>query len=276
MATSKNTSTFVFKEKCYPDIKMNLDRNKGKELLEYIPKYIDRNHDKLFNADFKYLYWKVDSLDGEVLFNSVGKTPNEIKALIKESGQTDSHWVLYNKPEYWALTNVIKYYRDNKKDNEMKLSILYLALALYSSIINARLKYPFNPNKLAYIISTMSNRYDIKKYGTIIQVLQKVSLGCHEKYEEYLNDKEFSDYLIFQYIMNMYVRINNFIKEILTLYNKYKDSKVYMNTEREGTDVEDFYETTNVSAKIYQMGEKCANTIITSNLNQNIIECLLK
>ena len=270
---SKNTNTFVFLEKCYPDIKKNLDRNRGREFLEFIPKYIDRNSESLMNAKFNYLYWNIEKEEGQVVFDTIGKRPDDISRLIKESGQTDSSWKLWNKPAYWSIVNIIKYFKDTKKEKEMNMSILYFGIVLYSSVINARVKYPFNPNKLEYIINNvMSNRYDIKKYGTILKVLQKLSLGCHETYKDYLTDKEFTDYHILQYIMNMYVRINNFIKEILTIYNKYKDSKVYMNSEREGTSEEDFYETTNISAKIYQMSEKCANTIITSNLNQGIVE----
>jgi len=192
--------------------------------------------------------------------------------MIKETKQTEDSWVLYNKAEYWSLVSIIKYFQDANKEREMKMSILYFALALYSSVIRKCFMYEPNANIMEYTINTLSNRYDIKKYSTIINVLQKLSYGCHETYKDYLTDKDFCDLHIKDYINNMYVRINNFVKEILTVYNKNKENKNYMNTEREKTDAEDFYETNNISNKVYQMTEKVANTIITSNVNLHIIE----
>jgi len=49
-----------------------------------------------------------------------------------------------------------------------------------------------------------------------------------------------------------------------------------MNTEKEKTDAEDFYETNNISNKIYQMTEKVGNTIVTSNVNLSIVEASAK
>ena len=276
MASPKDCSSVIVKTKYYPEIEKNIAKNNGREFLSYIPRYIDRNHDKLFNADFKHLSWRVDSMDGEVVFDTVGKNPEELNRIIKETKQTEDSWVLDNKAEYWSMIFIIKYFQDNKKEREMKMSILYFALALYSSVIRKCFKFEPNPNIMEYTINSLSNRYDIKKYGTIINVLQKLSYGCHETYKDYLDDKDFCDLHIKDYLNNMYVRINNFVKEILTVYIKNKENKNYMNTEREKTDAEDFYETNNISNKIYQMTEKVANTIITSNLNVNIVEMSAK
>jgi len=276
LASPKDCSSVIVKTKYYPEIEKNIAKNNGREFLSYIPRYIDRNHDKLFNADFKHLSWRVDSMDGEVVFDTVGKNPEELNRIIKETKQTEDSWVLYNKAEYWSMIFIIKYFQDNKKEREMKMSILYFALALYSSVIRKCFKFEPNPNIMEYTINSLSNRYDIKKYGTIINVLQKLSYGCHETYKDYLDDKDFCDLHIKDYLNNMYVRINNFVKEILTVYIKNKENKNYMNTEREKTDAEDFYETNNISNKIYQMTEKVANTIITSNLNVNIVEMSAK
>jgi len=276
LASPKDCSSVIVKTKYYPEIEKNIAKNNGREFLSYIPRYIDRNHDKLFNADFKHLSWRVDSMDGEVVFDTVGKNPEELNRIIKETKQTEDSWVLYNKAEYWSMIFIIKYFQDNKKEREMKMSILYFALALYSSVIRKCFKFEPNPNIMEYTINSLSNRYDIKKYGTIINVLQKLSYGCHETYKDYLDDKDFCDLHIKDYLNNMYVRINNFVKEILTVYIKNKENKNYMNTEKEKTDAEDFYETNNISNKIYQMTEKVANTIITSNLNVNIVEMSAK
>jgi len=276
LANPKDCSSVVVKTKYYPEIEKAIHKNGGQTLLSYIPKYIDKNHDKLFNADFNYLYWRADGTDGDVVFDTIGMEPQEVRKIIKETKQTEDNWVLYNKPEYWAMIFIIKWYQDNNRERDMRMAILYFALALYSSVINARFKYPPNPNIMEYTINTLSNRYDIKKYGTIINVLQKLSYGCHETYRDYLLDKDFCDLHIKDYLNNMYVRINNFVKEILTVYNKNKESKNYMNTEKEKTDAEDFYETNNISNKIYQMTEKVGNTIVTSNVNLSIVEASAK
>jgi len=135
LANPKDCSSVVVKSNYYPEIKKNIDKTNGREYLTYIPKYIDRNHDKLFNAEFKHLYWRQDGTDGEVVFDTVGMNPLELKKMIKETKQTQDSWMLYNKPEYWSMIFIIKYFQDAKKEKEMKMSILYLALALYSSVI---------------------------------------------------------------------------------------------------------------------------------------------
>jgi hypothetical protein len=273
MTNEKDLSSKVVKELYYPKMKNHIDNNgRGREYIAYIREYIDANGDKLHNADFKYLYWRNEGKEGEVLYRTIGIEPPELRKMIKETNVIKDSWKQYNKTEYWAMICMIKYYQDLGDEQNMKAAIIYFGLALYSSNILSKFKYPPNPNIMKYTINNLSNRYDIKKLGTIFLVIQKLVFGCHETYKDYLRDSDFCDMHIKDYMNNMFVRIANFVKQILTEYNKNVKSKNYMNTESEKTSEEDFYETNNISGKIYQMTEKCANTIITSTLNVEIVE----
>jgi hypothetical protein len=263
-------STFVAKNKMYPIVKDNLNES-SKKFIYYIQRYIDKNHDILFSKNLNQLYWnRGNGEDSEIIYKSIGCDEDFINNIINESGQTNNNWKTYNKPWNWALVNIIKYYFDNKQEKELSLALLYLSFSMYATLFYKYFRFAPNENIMDYTVNNLSNRYDLKKLGSLIKVLQKVSMGCHDKYKEYLLDKNFCDRYIIEYVMNLNTRLNNFIQEIKKEYEKNRQSGNYINYDENSTDVENFHENDNLSYQIQNLSNKVTNKILTTGVNLEV------
>jgi hypothetical protein len=278
VANNNDYSTFVFKDTIYPLIKTNLgNKNNERTLLTYISRYIDKNHDTLFTASLSQLYWNTGkNEDTNILYNLTKTDEKMITKAIKDSKQTKSSWKHYNKPYLWLLVGMIKFFYDAGKTKEMQMVILDLSFAIYATKFYTYWQYPPNKNIMDYTVNNLSNRYDLKKLGSIIKVLQKISFNCHDKYADYLKDNNFCDRRIVEYIQNLFTRINNMLQEIAKQYYKNKDSGKYLNYNQDDNSAENFHENDNISYKIENLANKVTNKILTSGMNPQIAEASAK
>jgi hypothetical protein len=200
-----------------------------------------------------------------------------VKKAINDSKQVNSSWKVLANAEYWIMTGCIKYFVDTKRPKELNHMIMYLSCAIYASLIYKYFRgFTPTPAIMEYTINNLSNRYDIKKLGSIYAVLDKVSAKNHDTYKDYFLDKNFCDRRIFEYIMNLNTRINNFLKEIKNAYEKNRQSGHYMNSERDVNDEENFRENDNLSFTVERLSTKVSNKIITVGINNMLAESAAK
>jgi len=268
-----NYNTFVFKKEVYPNVSKSLEKS-SKELVNYIKKYYDRNNLVLFDKSIHQLYFGTSSYpdDINIVYKCTGENSEHVAEMITKSGQTDSHWVLFNKPLNWMFVNTIKYFHDTK-NKDLELVVTYFACYMYSSIFFKYFKgYPINEAAMDYTVNNLSNRYDIKRLGNLFNVLMKISMKSHETYTDLLSDKNFSDRHIVDYMMNLHTRINNFVKELKNQYQKNKDSGKYLNYEKDDNSEENFHENDNQSYSIEKLTNKITTVICTNSINLKIAE----
>ena len=72
------------------------------------------------------------------------------------------------------MTIIIRYFRMNKMDGERKSCCLYLALSMYPSLFSKYFKFKPNENIMEYTINNLSDKYKIKKTGTLLSALIQV------------------------------------------------------------------------------------------------------
>jgi len=276
MANNDYDGNFYFRENIYPKMKEKL-KETSRDIINHIVSYIDRNHDVLFNSGLYQLYWNTgDCKDTQILFDSLGYTSDEIADAIKETGVNNSSWKVYNKPHNWAFVCILKYFHDNEDDKSLNIVLLDLSFSMYATLFYKYFRFPPNKNIMTYTVNNLSNRYDLKKIGTLIGVLQKIAQGSHEKYREYLENKEFSDRHIVEYVMNLNTRINNFVKEIKREYEKNKSEGSYLNYQEDDYSEENYHENDNQSYNVERLTNKVVNKILTSTVNHSICEVSAK
>lgn len=274
ISENNDYTTFVCREALYPIVKKALTKN-HKILSNYIRNYIDRNNQTLFSPLLLPLIWKYDGYhggqDANALYLTCEVDSKFVAQCMQDSKQLKPSWMTYNKTWYWLMVNIIKYFNEKKDQKNLELIILYLSFAIYSTL---HFKYfrGFVPNEniMKYTVNNLNNRFDLKKNGSLIKVLLKISLGNHEKYKSYLEEKNFCDRYIIEYVMNLNTRLNNFIKEIKRQYENNKASGKYLNSDQEDYSEENFYETDNLSYKINQLADKVTTRIVTSGINYEI------
>jgi hypothetical protein len=88
-------------------------------------------------------------------------------------------------------------------------------------------KYEVNEDQMRYTVENLSERYDIKKQGSLIGVINKMA---ESSYENYITSapSEFTDkdlHVIFQ--SGIYSRLNNFVQPIFGEYQNNKGKRLY-------------------------------------------------
>jgi hypothetical protein len=275
---NEDYSTFVFRNKVYKPYVVDSLKKHNKELYRYILHYIDRNNATLFSNTLHQLYWHSTSFpnDLDILWKTTNTDDDLIGKAIKESNQLKPNWKIYAKTEYWVMIACIKFFEDNKMQKERDMVIMYLSFAMYASIFYKFFRFPPIEAVMEYTVNNLSNRYDLKKLGSLYKVLEKISLKNHDTYKDFFLDKNFCDRRIIEYIMYLHTRIRNFVYEIKVQYEKNKAEGKYLNSEKDNNDTENYHENDNLSYTIERLSNKITTKIITSGINNKIAESAAK
>jgi len=230
------------------------------ELMDHIKKVIDKHSASLYKSGpFDRIYiTDEDLLKVNKIFNIDNK---EIKEIIKQITFIQSSWKALNNPFAFLMLVIMKYYYVNKMEKERKLSLFFLAVHYYA-ILHVRLFKFVQKETMEYTINNLSNKHDLKIYGTVFKALEKKLDNFHETYKKLLasdDDKKLADYL-----MNLNTRIFQWLRGILNEYVINKNSGKYFNSEEENFDPENFKETTNLSLDLSRITQNITMKIITN------------
>lgn len=260
--------SFYFNDNIQPIINKNLDKNKN-QLLNYIRTYIDKNSDVLYhNAPSRRLYFTDN--DKNVIFKVIGLEKKEIAKAIKENPYVDASWKVLTQPYFWGLLMSARYFLVNNKEKEMQQVLMYLTLSFYSSIQYKNFpKFLPNDNIMTYTINNLSNKFDIKKFGTVFELLYNTMMVNHNTYK---NDFKVGDDLALKnYLMTLRTRINSKIQNITREYEKNRKSGNYFNSDEEDQDPENFRELDNASFEIRKLSDKITRVIVSSSVDDKIL-----
>jgi hypothetical protein len=122
---------------------------------------------------------------------------------------------------------------------------------------------------MAYAINTLSNKFDIKKYGNMFKLIAETVKGNHEKYEKDLKDGD--DLKLIAYISNLRTRLNSKIQNISDAFYEAHKKGLYLNTEKESRDEESFHMLDNQSFQIGNIANKAAIRITTTGIDEKIL-----
>ena len=115
--------------------------------------------------------------DVAMLFTIVGVEIHEVELIALESGVTEDDWVVSNDP--YNLTVIYLIHRvltESKLNDELKQSTSLALLKLlhykfFTSVVNKSYPYGADESTMAYVINTMSKKYDIARiesWGALI------------------------------------------------------------------------------------------------------------
>jgi hypothetical protein len=243
-------------------------KNVTKELMEHIKKFIDKHSSSLYKSGpFDRIYITDDDLlKVNKLFSIENK---EIKDEIKKIPFIDSKWKAMNNPFAFLMLCIIRHYFFSKEKNELKTALFFLAIHYYA-IIHVRLFKFVQKETMEYTINNLSNKHDLKIYGTLLRALEKKLESFHETYENLLKTDD--DKKLTEYLMNLNTRIFQWLRGILNEYVSNKNSGKYFNSEEENFDPENFKETSNVSLDLSRIVENITLKIYTNPILYDFCE----
>lgn len=246
--------------------------------LSLMQKYFDVNHSIIFdNSPGQKLIFAIR--DQNAIFDLTGIAPEEVasfietdlKGHVKEFGYVNKRgeaFVLLNDPFTMLSWLVIRQLCIEKKDRQMEIVIMYLAIKFFSS--RQRRSFPFqpNPNIMSYTINNLSNKFKYKQLQNNYNVIKDTVMVSHATYKDILIKGTDEAYL--SYIPQMENRIGKIINAIAEEYYRNREQKNYLNTEKSFDDEGDVVDGGNISDTIHQLAEAVLHDFVSQKINMGL------
>lgn len=266
------TSTVIY-DKLSPLMeKKAKDSNTFRKFRLAFSKILDRNREKLqTNIIGKQVL--INAKDEESLLDALDITKEESEEILESSPFFMSFGGLKLINQYIFAVPIIVYSQElNKlgKLQEAQLSFLSTFIKPYASRESLFFKYGVNEDQMMYTIENMTDRFDIKKLGSIINVLTKKSAASFDNYF-IKTKKKFTDKEIYTiYSSGVASSVNNMLNKVNEEYRK-NDGK-YLAFENSATsmvndDGEDDFGERNIASDA-EIKTGVVNRIITE-INKN-------
>lgn len=271
----KNNDSVIL-ESIYPIInnKIKLNINKYRQC---IGRFIEKRSKDLYDiGPFERIYFGKDDI--EDFYNSIGINEKEITTNL-------SNTYYFNKPAFnpraakdeftIAMMCVIRYFYINNMKKELEISSTYLAFSgkFYPSVHSGsfpKVAPGEHRHVMEYVInSRLSNKFDIKREGSLFNAIKSICITWINKYDDKL--KRFDDEDVVYLIQQLHDRIKSFMKNIAEEYYKvYKDKDSFMTYDSDDMSEDNYRLADNDSLKIERHVEKTMNYINTGSIDYKI------
>lgn len=228
-----NTDTTAILDIAYKEVEQKLSNSSNvNKYKQFIGKYIQKKQKELYSyMPSKQIYYSNEDVD------NFFKATNIDKKIIKEAIKETYYYKVPNfNPSYAkdestvALLCVVRYFYKNKMNKELDISEINMAFSgkMYASVFYKSFRFEPAEYVMDYVINNMlSNKYDIIKYGNVINAVKSVTTTWVQAYPDRFNS--FTDEDCTYLIQQLRNRINSFMYNIATIYYKaYQDKNIYI------------------------------------------------
>lgn len=269
----------VIVKQLYPIIEAKINTpafiRKFKTLMS---EFIERRHSSLYDiAPCDRIYFTQD--DTDKMFSIVGLRERDISEVVKETyyGKIARfHPDAAKDPLTILALCILRYFFLTKKNNELDLALIYLSFSgkMYPSVHYG--SYPtFQPSEyrhvMEYVVNNeLTNKYDLKKHGNIINSIKSVGETWIDKYSDRLTD--FDDEDIVYLVQQLRDRIKSFTKNIAEVYYKvYEDKDRYMTYDSDDLSDDNYRIADNDSLKVERDVEATMNNINSKGVDIRLV-----
>ncbi|MGL5330321.1 MAG: hypothetical protein ACRDD7_13715 [Peptostreptococcaceae bacterium] len=270
----KSTNALV--SRLFPIISTSLAKNNNK-LKACIGRFIEKRSKELYDTcPCDVMFFGADDI--EDFYKSLGITEKQINDVLRDTYYYSiaSFNPRAAKDEFTvAMIMVIRYYYLKKMNKELELATIYLAFSgkFYPSVHHG--SYPVCPpsehrHVMEYVVNhRLSNKYDIKREGSIFGAIRSVCLTWLETYEDKLKDADDED--IVYLIQQLHDRIKSFMINIAReYYEVYNDKDAYMVYDSDNLSEDGYRLADNDSLKIERHVEKTMSYINNTGVDYKI------
>ena len=208
--------------------------------------------------------------------------PEDVKKLIKASPY-------FQKFGELRLTDQLSFaipllilsieYKRLKKDSEAEIMYFTTFLKPYASRVSQHWKMGVNEPQMMYTVESLSDRFDIKKQGTLFGVLLKASKNSFENYIPELMSRNtvFDSELHIIYNSGVASRVNSFLASIYNVYKGNAGKKLdfedtsYSSTDEDGNSEQVSKEIESIAAIKTSMVRKVVNRLNTDPIDVKML-----
>ena len=265
-------SNYILDE-LYPLVKSKLD-NKSieRKFISNIAQFFNAKSTQINDiAPYTNIYFNQSDLDK--LFKSIDITEKEVIDILSKCWfwDQDIRPKCTKEPYVEVLMCAIRYYiiSNNIKYTEMITIYLLFSGKFYASIYSSLWRFPVNPSIMDYVINNnLSDKYDLKKEGTVFKAIKKLANTYLDKYSKDIASRDHSDNDFKNNIQQLRDREKSFLGNIFTSYIEAAESKSYLNYETDNLDPDKFRITDNDSAKASRITESAIGILTTQKVSR--------
>lgn len=263
----------IFITEIYPTIEKSLsDKKTQQDIKIFIQKFIDENSSVLFDIAPKYRLFIKDSHRSK-FYEVTNSNETSIKLSIKKIKFINSSWKALNNPFNFLMLGIIRFFELQNNTQMTELTLTFLALQFYA-MYQARY-FPYVQDQVMdYTINNLSNKHDLKQFGSIFKAIYKKIVVFHESYKNKLHKND--DKTLIDYIVNLNTRIKQWIQGIMNEYIHNKNSGKYFNSETDNYNPDEYNETSNISQDITRISQKIVLDITTHPVQLHLAEISAK
>jgi hypothetical protein len=240
-----------FLKHLYPTVEKNLSNKQTvHQLKQDIGRFMDRNNEKLTAMGPMSIIVFSDD-DKNKLFHAIGFTEAELKDAIKNNPNIKNHWVSTTKPIYTASTLAIRYFTAHNNKEMVNSSLMYFAMSMYPLIFSHFFRYEPNKQIMNYTINNLSNKFKIKKLGTLYAAIFETIQGSYNLHKNRIMKGTDEDFVMF--INDVNTRLRMFIRKISNEFYKNHEQKLYLNSDSDNYDEDNYHEADSNSYAIERL-----------------------
>lgn len=243
-----------------------------RRINEIILTFIDKNANVLQASTPSYRLFFSDERERDPIYDLFNLTSDEINELIKKVPGINSSWKIATDPFFVLMTMIIRSItkNDSKQDREIFHNcLMYLSLAMYSSLQYKYFRVPPNEDIMEYTINNASNKFLFKSLGSVYKTIEHTMLVSHDKYRKDLISND--DLRIMSYFINLRIRFNNLLNYFKNEYETNRKNKNYINHETENYDEDNYKETTNISLIIENISNDSTTKFFLREVNERLV-----
>lgn len=265
-------STYILDE-LYPLVALKLEnKNIERKFISNIAQFFNIKSTQINDiAPYTNIYFNQTDLNN--LYKSIDITEKEVLDILKKCWfwDQDIRPKCTKEPYVEILMCVIRYYLkvNNIKYTEMVTIYLLFSGKFYASIYSSLWRFPVNPSIMDYVINNnLSDKYYLKKEGTIFKAIKKMANTYIDKYKNDIIENNHTDNDFKNNIQQLRDREKSFLGNIFTSYIEAAESKSYLNYETDNLDPEKFRITDNDSAKASRITEAAIGILTTQKVSR--------
>lgn len=265
-------SSYILDE-LYPLVKSKLDNKTiERKFIANIGKFFNKKSTQINDiAPYTNIYFNQADLDE--FWKSISMNEQEVIDIISKCWfwNLDVRPKCIKEPYVEVLMCSIRYYMkaNNAKNTELVTIYLLFSGKFYASIYSHLWKFPVNNAIMDYVVNNnLSDKYDLKKEGTVFKAIRKLANTYIEKYKKDITEAKHSDDDFKNNIQQLRDREKSFLGNIFTAYMEAVESKSYLNYETDNLDPEAFRITDNDSAKAARITEAAVGILTTQKVSK--------
>lgn len=268
-----DTNDQVILKELYPIVEEKM-KTRERQFKNNIGIFLNKNSSTIHDiAPYNQVYF--NKTDEDKMFTALQLKYADVEKILKKT----FFWkIKYNPqcakdPATEVMFCALRYYLKEGNIKDAILTTVYICFSgkFYASLFYAFWRYPPIKQVMDYVVNNcLSEKFDLKKEGTVYKAIVKMSETYIEKYGDMLKENDITDEEWTKHIQQLRDREKSFFNNISNAYYTAYESGNYMNYEFQVEDETNFRLTESDATTAARVTQNTMNVLTSQSIDQEI------